>query len=185
MPDKRQELYDRIRTSSKDEVILEEMIRLGFWPAAAAPGEDPASDIRERGDLERQLAALRTEQSRLNNIEALKKELFKRRLAESKKKQAETKARRERERVARAEAWKQTKAKTIVFLGRGVSGGLSDATCDEAKLLKQGLPVLRTAEEIAQAVGVSYNTVRSRLHSARLDFTKAMKTMVSESEVRP
>ena len=40
-------------------------------------------------------------------------------------------------------------------------------------------------EEIAQAVGVSYNTVRSRLHSARQDFTKAMKTLVVESEVRP
>ncbi|MFT5328352.1 MAG: RNA-directed DNA polymerase, partial [Planctomycetaceae bacterium] len=28
----RQEIYDRIRESSKNEVILEEMIRLGFWP---------------------------------------------------------------------------------------------------------------------------------------------------------
>ena len=29
----RQQLYDRIRESSKDEVVLEEMIRLGYWPA--------------------------------------------------------------------------------------------------------------------------------------------------------
>jgi RNA polymerase sigma-70 factor, ECF subfamily len=40
-------------------------------------------------------------------------------------------------------------------------------------------------EEIAQAVGISYNTVRSRLHSARLDFTKAMKTLVQAGEVTP
>ena len=38
-------------------------------------------------------------------------------------------------------------------------------------------------EEIAQAVGISYNTVRSRLHSARIDFTKAMKTLVQDAEV--
>jgi len=27
----RQELYDRIRNSSKDSVVLEEMKRMGFW----------------------------------------------------------------------------------------------------------------------------------------------------------
>lgn len=40
-------------------------------------------------------------------------------------------------------------------------------------------------EEIAQVVGASYNTVRSRLHSARLDFTNAMKVLVQAAEVRP
>jgi RNA polymerase sigma-70 factor (ECF subfamily) len=41
-------------------------------------------------------------------------------------------------------------------------------------------------EEIAQAVGASYNTVRSRLHSARLDFTNAMKALLQQdAEVRP
>jgi hypothetical protein len=73
MPDKRQELYERIRASSKDEVILEEMIRLGFWPAQGHLPDDPADEIRQRAALEQQLAALRTEQSRLHNIEALKK----------------------------------------------------------------------------------------------------------------
>ena len=32
-------------------------------------------------------------------------------------------------------------------------------------------------EEIAQAVGVSYNTVRSRLHHARLEFTDALREL--------
>jgi RNA polymerase sigma-70 factor, ECF subfamily len=35
-------------------------------------------------------------------------------------------------------------------------------------------------EEIAQAVGVSYNTVRSRLHHARLEFTQAMRALTAE-----
>ena len=62
MSNKRQELYDRIRASSKDSVILEEMIRLGFWPARGTIPDDPAEEIHERAELERQLAALRTEQ---------------------------------------------------------------------------------------------------------------------------
>ncbi|HQY61719.1 MAG: RNA-directed DNA polymerase [Myxococcales bacterium] len=158
--DRRQQLYDRIRSTSKDEVVLEEMIRLGFWPARGTLPSDPGDEIRDLAEAQRELAALRTEQSRLHNLEALKKELFKRRLAESKARQAETKARRERERVARAEAWKNEKTRAIVFLGRGVSGGLADTTCDEARLQKQGLPVLRTAEDLARAAGVTVPELR-------------------------
>jgi RNA-directed DNA polymerase len=158
--DKRQALYDRIRATSKDEVVLEEMIRLGFWPARGEVPRDPADEIRESTEMQRELSALRTEQSRLGNLEALKKELYKRRLAASKAKQAETRARRERERLARAEGWKIRKASDIVFLGRGVSGGLSDTTCDEKKLAKQGLPVLRTAADVARAAGVGVPELR-------------------------
>ena len=49
----RQELYDRIRQSSKEEVVLEEMIRLGFWPRQGERPSDPADEIRRRGELER------------------------------------------------------------------------------------------------------------------------------------
>ncbi len=158
--DRRQALYDRIRSSTKDEVVLEEMVRLGFWPRRGTIPLDPADEIRERAEMERELAALRTEQTRLGNIEALKKELLKRRLLESKARQAETKARRERERVARADAWKIAKSKDILFLGRGVSGGLSERTSDETKLGAQGLPVLRTPEDVARAAGIPVPELR-------------------------
>jgi retron-type reverse transcriptase len=160
MADKRQELYDRIRSSSKDSVILEEMIRLGFWPARGVVPNDPAEEIHERAELERQLAALRTEQSRLHNIEALKKALRKQRLDASKQKQKETKERRERERLARAAAWKEKKSREITYLGRGVSGGLGKTACDEAKLAKFGLPKLETPAQIAQAMGLTVPTLR-------------------------
>lgn len=162
MADRRQELYDRIRATSKDEVVLEEMVRLGFWPARGVVPHDPADEIRERADIQRQLAALRTEQSRLSNLAAMKQALFERRLAESKRKQAETKARRERERVARAEAWQRKKSEDILYLGQGVSAGLGprSGTDDEARLRAQGLPVLRTAQDIARAAGISVPELR-------------------------
>jgi retron-type reverse transcriptase len=160
MANKRQELYDRIRSSSKDTVVLEEMIRLGFWPARGAIPNDPADEIHEQAELERQLAALRTEQARLGNVEALKKALRQQRLEASKQKQQETKERRERERLARAAAWKERTGREIVYLGRGVSAGLSQTACDEAKLARFALPRLETAEQIAQAMGITVPALR-------------------------
>lgn len=160
MADKRQELYDRIRASSKDAVVLEEMIRLGFWPARGVIQNDPAEEIHERAELEKQLASLRTEQSRLHNIEAIKKALREQRLAESKKKQQETKERRERERLARAAAWAEKKKTEIGYLGKGVSGGLQTLACDKAKLARFALPELETPAQIAAAMGITVPTLR-------------------------
>ncbi len=167
-PKNRQELYDRIRETSKDEVILEDMIRLGFWPARGTVPHDPADEIRQRGDLERQIAALRTEQSRLHNTEAIKRELRKRRLLESKQKQKETKLRRERERQERAAAWAAAKTRGIAYLGAGVSGGLTKG--GEAKLdvlAAHGLPRLQTAAEIAAAIGITVGELRFLAYSRK------------------
>jgi retron-type reverse transcriptase len=170
-PRNRQELYERIQQSSKDEVILEEMVRLGFWPARSGAPGDPRDEVHRRAELEKQLRALTSEQSRLGNLERLKKELRKKRLSESKRKQQETKERRERERVARAEAWAARKAREILFLGRGVSGGLNQRTPDAAKLERQGLPKLETPEVLAQALGLSVGQLRGLCY-ARVVYTR-------------
>ena len=160
-PRNRQELYERIQAGSKDEVVLEEMVRLGFWPARSDVPGDPRDEVHRKAELEKQIRALTSEQARLGNLERLKKELRKKRLAESKQKQKETKERHERERIARAEAWKARKAKEIVFLGRGVSGGLNNRTQDAAKLDRQGLPKLETPEALAQVLGLSVGQLRA------------------------
>ena len=159
-PTSRQELYDRIRESSKDEVILEEMIRLGFWPEQDEMPEDPADEIRRRGELERELNALRTEQSRLHNVEAMKQEALKRRLKESRDKRLENKRRKEKEKRTRALEWAQRKERDIVFLGEGVSSGLEDRTGDEERLRRQNLPVLNHARVIAEAMDITVAELR-------------------------
>src|SRR5262249_20084557 len=120
----RQELYDRIRETSKDEVILEEMIRLGFWPRDTHGPEDPAEEIRRRGERARLPRRERRDGARLQNAEAIKKAWRQQRLEESLRKRQENKERRLRERQERAEAWKQRKATEILYLGDGVSAGL-------------------------------------------------------------
>ncbi|MCP4695264.1 MAG: RNA-directed DNA polymerase [Gammaproteobacteria bacterium] len=159
-PKNRQELYERIRESSKDEYTLEEMIRLGFWPAEGQVAEDPADEIRERGEIQRELKTLRTEKARLQNEAAMLRELRKRRMEESRRKQQETKERREQERQERAVAWQQRKQKEIVYLGEQVSGGLNHTQSDRDRLQQYGLPLFDTPAQLAQAMGISLGALR-------------------------
>lgn len=159
-PKTRQELYDAIRATSKDEVVLEEMVRLGFWPPAGSLPNDPADEMRREGELERELRALRTEQSRLYNEQKLLKELRKQRLRESREKKKATKERRVAERKARKEAWQAKKQTEIAYLGEGVSAGLGQRESDAAKLRQQGLPLLEGALDVATAMGVSVGELR-------------------------
>jgi retron-type reverse transcriptase len=165
----RQELYDRIRASTKDEVILEEMVRLGFWPRdSAVPAGDPAAEIRRRGELERLLVSLTTERVRLQDPEAIKKAWRKQRMEESRRKRQETKERRLRERRERAEAWQRRKDQEILYLGDGVSGGLNGVEGDDARLAATGLPLLHTAAELARAMKITVGQLRFLSYSRRV-----------------
>lgn len=159
-PRTRQELYDRIRQTSREEVILEEMIRLGFWPQEGEIPQDPADEIRRRGEIQRELKELYQQNRQLQNEDYLKKQLYKQRIEESRRKQQENKERRERERLERAEAWRQRKERDILYLGDRVSGGLNYTECDRERLQSYGLPVYSTAEEIAAAMEISVGRLR-------------------------
>lgn len=159
-PDRRQELYDRIRSSSKDTVILEEMIRLGFWPVNQPGPGAFVEDLRRQTELERELRALQTEASRLNNSEHALKALRRQRILESRRRREETKRRDAVQRAERAEAWRARKAAEIVYLGPGVSGGLRHHGADAARLAAVGLPVYHDPAALAAAMGLSVSALR-------------------------
>ena len=56
-PATRQDLYDQIRQSSRDEVILNEMIRLGFWKKNSTT-KLPEDIIRKKGEISKRLGEL-------------------------------------------------------------------------------------------------------------------------------
>lgn len=159
-PRTRQELYDRIRQRGKEEFILEEMIRYGFWPAQGEIPQDPADEIRRMGEIRRELEQLRQDNSRLHNEKQLRASALQQRLAESWRKRQETKERRERERQERAEFWQQRKELEILYLGEDVSGGLNYTECDEERLRSLGLPLCGTPYEIAAAMGITVGQLR-------------------------
>ncbi len=156
----REEIFDALKTASREEVILEEMIRLGFWPAEGTIPEDPADEIRRRGELQREISELRAQFRKLGDEEYLLKQARKKRLEKSRRTQQENKERRERDRQARAQVWREKHSQEIIYLGAGVSGGLNHTTCDEARLAGHGLPRFDSAKEIAEAMGISVGELR-------------------------
>ena len=159
-PRTREELYERIRQSSREEFLLEEMIRLGFWPAEGALPHDPTDEIRRRGELKRELAELRGQQRKLGNEAKLIKAARQQRLIEARRQQKETKERHEQERQARAAEWKEKQAHTIGYLGAGVSGGLHQTESQPERLQRYNLPQLDDAAALASAMSVTVNELR-------------------------
>lgn len=159
-PRTREELWQRIRTTSRDEVVLTEMQRFGFWPKEEHQPTLPAELIRRRAKLEKELSALRTERARIADRDRMAKALRKERLAASKLKQKETKERRERERQERAAAWQTRRGREIVFAGPGVSGGLGRRTAEVELLRSQDLPALETAVDLAQFLEIPLAELR-------------------------
>lgn len=170
-PNSRQEIYDRIRQTSKDEVILQEMVRLGFWPAGGAPAVDPVSEIERRKQLEAELRSLVTEQARVQNVEAVRKAMRQQRMKESRQRRAETKQRRIAQREARRAAWERRKQQEIVYLGAGVSAGLGQRTANDASLARNGVPRLADENALARAMGISLGELRFLAFSRRTSRT--------------
>ncbi|QDU95677.1 reverse transcriptase family protein [Lignipirellula cremea] len=171
-PRTRQELYDLIRETSREEFILEEMIRLGFWSESTAP-ENPANEIRRQAELQRELQSLLTENRRLVDLDKAKKALRRERMAESRRRQKETKERREAERQARAAAWQAEQERSLAYLGEGVSAGLMRYEVDDRRLARNGLAgnPLATPLALAQAMQISLGELRFLAFSRRTSQT--------------
>ncbi len=156
----REELYERIRASSLDEVVVEEMQRLGFWPRESTLPEDPVAEIKRVGDLERELGRLRRELSRVEGEEKLKALLRKRRMEASRERRKFTKEKRLWERRQRAYEWQLRKQRELLYLGDGVSAGLHQQRSDEEALVANKLPVAHTALDLSKVMGVDLGHLR-------------------------
>lgn len=154
----RQELYDRIRESSKDEVILEEMIRLGFWPDGTAAPSPAAAAIRERGEAMRELGELQRQNALWSDPERAIKEMHKRRKAEALARRTETRRRHAQARQDRAEAWHIRRQREVLYLGEGVSAGLGATKAEKPRL--PGLPEIADAKVLADRIGISLGELR-------------------------
>jgi retron-type reverse transcriptase len=143
-----------------ERVVLDRMKLHGFWPADQDLPPDPPDEASERYRLEREIADLTKAQASIGNAEkALAKER-KRRWEESKQRRAAAKVQREAQRQERRNAWNKIAAGSFVFVGVGVSGGLQNAVSDAEKLEAKGLPILHTGAQLAEAMGITLQSLR-------------------------
>lgn len=154
----RQELYDKIKATSKDEYILSEMQRLGYWESDQPTIAE--SLIKRRGELQRELNALH---SHLSDPQAALKAIHQERMAAARQRRIDTKVKREVTRFQRATDWHECQQQGIQYLGDAVYFQAVDEASDTtnaAQLQALGLPVVTNALGLAQAMGVTLNELR-------------------------
>ncbi|KPV02634.1 DNA polymerase, partial [Variovorax paradoxus] len=156
----REQLYARIRASSKQEVVLEEMQRLGFWPRDTAQPTVEAQLIRREGELQTALRDLGDELRGIEDRETALKAMRKERMARARERREETRQRLAQQRHARALDWHGRRQRELLYLGEGVSGGLNEARSDEQSLARHALPALHDATDLARAMGLELGELR-------------------------
>ncbi|WP_163832801.1 reverse transcriptase family protein [Spartinivicinus ruber] len=156
----RQQLYDRIRESSKDEYILAEMKRLGFWDASEDRPSLSESLIIKQGELERELRELLAKQRQLKNPEKALKAMHKQRMKEARDKREVTRQHQAEERYQRSLAWYNKSQQTLSYLGEKVSSRLDSVEAQQARLLDNHLPIIKSYLQLATMMGVSLAELR-------------------------
>lgn len=156
----RQEIYQHIRHSSKDEYILSEMIRLGFWHSKEEKPSLTQAFLQRRQELQVELRELGRQLSLYENPELALKELHKHRKLQALKKREQTKRDRNQARYNKAKAWYERYLTNISYLGEGVSFGLTHNELDTTRLKNQLLPIIDSSQMLAQAMGISISELR-------------------------
>lgn len=157
----RQQIYDRIRAlGSKDKLILQEMIRTGFWKPGTAETAMPEALLAREAELTTELRSLTAKQQVYADRDKALKAMRSERLRASREKQKETKARRAAEATARAETWQKRKADEILHLGDEASNGLNELASRRERLAKWSLPDFPTHRVLAEAMEVSIGELR-------------------------
>jgi RNA-directed DNA polymerase len=159
----REEWISKIRAEGKAETIRNEMIRLGFWEAPNLSDEEceqQAKEDEEYKEVRKELQALQKQSKQLKDIDFLLKEARKRRIEESKKRRAERKAEREKAQTEAKEKWEIYRENHVIHVGDGISAGLTAIETDEAKLMQNQLPLIRSAMQLANDMNITLSELK-------------------------
>jgi retron-type reverse transcriptase len=157
----RQQIYDRIRAlGSKDKLVLQEMIRKGFWKPGSAETAMPDALLAREAELLTELRSLNAKQQVYADRDRALRAMRHERLRVSREKQKETKARRQEQASARSAAWQKRKADEILHLGDDASNGLNDLASRGERLAKWGLMDFPTHKSLAQSMAITIGELR-------------------------
>lgn len=157
----REEIWQRIRQQGgRQEYILSEMKRLGFWPSDNPQPTVAESFLEEQRKLQERLRALSAELAKVENPDEALKLMHKERKAAALLRREETRRKRNLERYQRACAWHERQRKEITWLGDGRFPALARKELDHARLAAQKLPLIGNAAELANAMGITLQELR-------------------------
>ncbi|MDA3615773.1 reverse transcriptase family protein [Polluticaenibacter yanchengensis] len=171
----RQQIYDKIRETSKDEYVLQEMKRLGFWKKNENQPELSEQLIKQEGELQRTLNELLAEKNKYADKEQLLREIRQQRMKASKEKREQTRAKKEQLRIEKAAQWQISKEKDILFLGEDVSGGLNNTENNAAQLSQFNLPGFNDVASLAAAIGITISDLKFLSYYRKVSTTSHYK----------
>ena len=141
--------------------LLSEMTRLGFWPKERTYEDlQPSDEMARMKELQQEINFLRAKIGKYGNEEKILKQIRQQMWDESKKRRAEKKVQKEQEKAEKKRLWEEKKKGLVLYLGEGVSGGLSDETADNAKLEHLGLPEISGPIELAKYMEIEVSKLR-------------------------
>jgi len=163
----RQQIYDKIRATSKDSYILEEMKRLGFWDNSDVPTLSE-SLIKREAEVSQELNKLLEQDRRFRNQDAMLVEMRKARMKKAKENREITKKRNEQKRLDKAAKWKNSQLSQIIYLGKDVSAGLNNTETSVETLTKYNLPVFQNLTDLAESMQLDLSTLRYLLFQRKV-----------------
>jgi RNA-directed DNA polymerase len=158
--DKREKLQARIRETSKDEVILDEMIRRGFWRENAGQPSLPADLIKRQGEVRRELDSLAKDAAAYEDPDRALQRIRFDRMKAARERRVETKKKRAQARYERATAWHQRQGKAVTHLGDTISAALHGAEGKAERRAQLKLPAIADPAGLATAMGIKTGELR-------------------------
>ncbi len=159
----REQWRQRVMKEGRDDVIRQEMIRLGFWTEKPIPKAEQAQIELEEAELKQlrtELSELRRESSKLGDMDQLIKEARQKRIEESRRRRARKKIERERQQKDAKLKWKEYQTTHVIHAGKGVSWDLQSNASDNARLEEKQLPLLPSAQDLANQLGISMSKLK-------------------------
>ena len=157
---RRQEIRKEIQKSSREEFILKEMKRLGFWPSSKNKPSLEEQFIQRRNELGKEIRELSKTDRAFQNKEAVLLKHKKERMLQSREKQKANKQKKIDQRIARENSRKNKLGKDIFYLGNANTKILKEKEVDEQKLKKKGLPSIASVDQLAKLLDTSVKELR-------------------------
>lgn len=168
-PERRKQIREELKKTSRDEFILAEMKRLGMWPDNDGKPQLSEQLIKRRGELHREISELSKRNNRYLNREAELNRYKKERLRKSKEQQKLNKQKRKDQRLAKAQSRKLAMQKDITYLGKRYSHQLHLKESDLDTLAKNHLPITQDVVGLAKVLNVSVNDLRYLSYDRKLN----------------
>jgi hypothetical protein len=156
----REEIWKRIRETSREEFILAEMKRLGFWPSDNPQPTLAESHLEDVRKLRARLHELGRDAGKVQDPQAALKQLHQERKQAARERREQARRRRNAERFQRASDWHHHQQLNISYLGEGLHAPLTHKLLDPARLATHSLPLIGNAAELALAMGVTLQELR-------------------------